>query len=822
MLHLVHCGSESSLHFLCRLCFRRYATETVTSGGVTGIKCPDPSCKSFFPPSTVRDNLSTWEVLRMDDPEENRNRSVALAGDNNAMHVDVVQSAQVAKGGLSNETSKSKEVSNLLKRVRKPPAKLTTAAVEQKEDNSDDEGAEHKPSANVHAAPLRATKRNNNNRPAAENSPRSKRLHQTQKTQSEVQVAVAELVTTSNGDDTLLVKTLLGDLLSGLAAEKPTGHRENIALVLDAVFAEIPDHERGLDITNKVLTSCRWSFSSVDRGYLDELYAVVDAHYAEYPESKVDEKAARFTHHVMSCESSFRTAEAAKKLVADLIDGDKLAFDFDSLEKEFPDETHFAEIMKKVSKRRLENAKKEAARSSSDLSSMSVDGATSQDGESSDEKDISGMALDPPLLHLSAGLNKDAFAKQLISMLKHGVLFDLHDLGEFKEADVVSCGSFAVNQSMLPVVSRNFHVDGYSGGLCAAMTYEKAMLQILRDKGLKVVSFDAIHTVYDAAGLDKSVPQEAKVQLAVSCENIVSLKAMHVLGLGKHCNDALKCAYQASKGDGKICREDLGSRWMSYGPTDDSENTQNVWSLRHPTVLSTFLSGNKKAREAADGYDVIFSNICGEEISSRLWGLVLKRGLRSDKYQGVGGCLGAAITDRAEEIITRKATRNPHEVAIRHCSALGVTTDEEAASVLSNRGCELQKPLTRTALFLSDVGWKGGKEAAARMRAYLLLTEFRLGDMSGIDRAYFDARNIAAREEMTPEDGHGVAPSGGYLSKHPGGMAVTPQQVLDIVETSKNALTVEQVLTRIRHHDGCMFGGKWSPIADAEAKGDVQ
>ena len=74
----VHCEGDS-LHFFCRECFYRYATETIESGDITGMPCADTSCDALFATPTVRANVSSWDVLRMKDRETERNTKVALA-----------------------------------------------------------------------------------------------------------------------------------------------------------------------------------------------------------------------------------------------------------------------------------------------------------------------------------------------------------------------------------------------------------------------------------------------------------------------------------------------------------------------------------------------------------------------------------------------------------------------------------------------------------------------------------------------------------------------------------------------------------------------
>ena len=74
----VHCEGDP-IHFCCRVCFHRYATETIDAGDVTGMPCADANCPAMFATPTVRENVSSWDALRMEDRETERNTKVALA-----------------------------------------------------------------------------------------------------------------------------------------------------------------------------------------------------------------------------------------------------------------------------------------------------------------------------------------------------------------------------------------------------------------------------------------------------------------------------------------------------------------------------------------------------------------------------------------------------------------------------------------------------------------------------------------------------------------------------------------------------------------------
>ncbi|CAB9508959.1 Probable E3 ubiquitin-protein ligase [Seminavis robusta] len=74
----VHCEGDE-IHFFCRGCFHRYATETVQAGDIAGMPCANANCSATFATPTVRANLSQWDILRMEDRENERNKRVALA-----------------------------------------------------------------------------------------------------------------------------------------------------------------------------------------------------------------------------------------------------------------------------------------------------------------------------------------------------------------------------------------------------------------------------------------------------------------------------------------------------------------------------------------------------------------------------------------------------------------------------------------------------------------------------------------------------------------------------------------------------------------------
>ena len=74
----IHCeGSE--MHWLCKPCFRQYATVTVEAGDHTSITCCVPQCGAIFTTDAAVSGLGDLDLLKMAERETARNQKVALA-----------------------------------------------------------------------------------------------------------------------------------------------------------------------------------------------------------------------------------------------------------------------------------------------------------------------------------------------------------------------------------------------------------------------------------------------------------------------------------------------------------------------------------------------------------------------------------------------------------------------------------------------------------------------------------------------------------------------------------------------------------------------
>lgn len=93
-------------------------------------------------------------------------------------------------------------------------------------------------------------------------------------------------------------------------------------------------------------------------------------------------------------------------------------------------------------------------------------------------------------------------------------------------------------------------------------------------------------------------------------------------------------------------------------------------------------------------------------------GVVLDRGLWSDKQEEVGGSLGNIIMRRKVEIIDVTAESNPHNYVASYCQSQRILTDEMAAQELTRTGCyHLPLPLLCNAYYLSQNGSLGAHES---------------------------------------------------------------------------------------------------------------
>jgi ariadne-1 len=67
------------MHWLCKPCFRQYATVTVEAGDHTSITCCVPQCGALFATDAAASGLGDLDRLKMAERENARNQKVALA-----------------------------------------------------------------------------------------------------------------------------------------------------------------------------------------------------------------------------------------------------------------------------------------------------------------------------------------------------------------------------------------------------------------------------------------------------------------------------------------------------------------------------------------------------------------------------------------------------------------------------------------------------------------------------------------------------------------------------------------------------------------------
>jgi len=213
-----------------------------------------------------------------------------------------------------------------------------------------------------------------------------------------------------------------------------------------------------------------------------------------------------------------------------------------------------------------------------------------------------------------------------------------------------------------------------------------------------IVSIDLFPGAHESNAFDKGVPVEL-VNTAANHANIIVEREMTMCGLGKHVNNLLNKAPKSVI------------------------VTSMLNQLPHPTMLSAYLVSNNCALLGAAFYDKVFHN---PNIS--FVGHVLQHGLNPDKQDGIGGVLGASSC--YFEKITGKTVDVPHPAVHYYCETLGISDDIQAEQYLhDNNHCHLEKPHSRTAIFLSNKGIKGGscgvdndyRVVEAQAKLYVLL-----------------------------------------------------------------------------------------------------
>jgi len=134
------------------------------------------------------------------------------------------------------------------------------------------------------------------------------------------------------------------------------------------------------------------------------------------------------------------------------------------------------------------------------------------------------------------------------------------------------------------------------------------------------------------------------------------------------------------------------------------QSSVELTELVHPTTMSSYLCGNNGALKAAAFYD----SLSISENKSFSWvGLVLQRGLQPNMSDGKGGVLSSITTDRAIELITEVPTAVPHTIVMNGCALMQIDNDDMTSDHLRNTNrTHLREPLTRSALWLSEIGIK--------------------------------------------------------------------------------------------------------------------
>jgi hypothetical protein len=268
-----------------------------------------------------------------------------------------------------------------------------------------------------------------------------------------------------------------------------------------------------------------------------------------------------------------------------------------------------------------------------------------------------------------------------------GVLFNTVDYRRLLNPTelVIVISSFSVNKSLGPLISKNAKKDGWvENQSCFAMSMNSALLYGLDDDKRTLINIDLFEKSHEANAFDNGIPHSLVSNAAAFARQILKLandSNVTLIGQGKHVNDILKAAIEENH----------------------LQSTTNFFGLSHPTNGSANAFGNHRALSFAECMNQIFHKYRNKVN----WvGLILQRGLRSDKHNGTGGVIGAVIGDRSSELITKIPTAKPHINVVAHCNALGIINDPD--NRLQSMISHLREPLTRTALYLSMIGTEAG------------------------------------------------------------------------------------------------------------------
>ena len=525
-----------------------------------------------------------------------------------------------------------------------------------------------------------------------------------------------------------LVSSLLSGELSSLVRAKKD--MREIHGLLDAVFNKAGTCDK--DIADEFLLQLGVTLHST---LLDRFYEIADNGVSGscpigVSGSNHTSNVHRLTHKVLSLVSSRYVTLWEAENAAQADEAVKLAKDFKSKMASMPPNTGANEVMKIIHKENSASAK-------------SISKTAKTNPEAGTPPAASSIIPPPPAFHKT-------FRPELVALvqllLKNGVLWSFYDLGNIETSTTVIACSFSVDDFLGDFLSaRNAHKDGFVGGPCFASRGWMVIRRHLERNGEKCIIVDLAAGSFPANAFDKSVPHSAQVSIDESASILIDFGG-NLYGLGVHTNKALKLAAESVYGQGKAVEG--VDRKFRYGSGVSSSSVTTV-SLQHTTVLSPHVSSNQGALFAATNYDRIFPSI-----NDSHFGRVLLYGLRSDKYGGVGGPLSAVMCQRdiEKQSNVATATGSLHPLVAAFCARNHLANDEDAVSMWEKIAVENldERLVTRTFLYLSEVGKKGGdNESILYQRVNFLLNlvaelkecdESSDGEMSNADD--FDGRHF--------------------------------------------------------------------------------
>jgi hypothetical protein len=338
---------------------------------------------------------------------------------------------------------------------------------------------------------------------------------------------------------------------------------------------------------------------------------------------------------------------------------------------------------------------------------------------------------------------------------------------------------------------------------CFAMKGESLMVVAIENANpeAKIVCIDlaASSGSYEADAFDNKPPEAAEAAMYVMANHLVNWAPLNILGLGKNVNEAIDIAMNNVHGNGKSV---IGAtRTRQYNTRSGTMVTFE--HLQHPTVLSTFLSGNWVALKAAINYNLKFKNCTVDFRSS------VMLSLRSKDHHGLGGLLKGAVTLRHMEVLRGVADKETEALSnvVAHGVTLNVFTNNDAEATLKASDRNHLVPYSLTGLYLSDMGIEGGTEEAYRLASLQSLRVpgiecFRQGGKTEDEKKLFREQNKAARLVN-------LRVPGGYSGPH---ICVTKVQLHLLVgasglNDSYRFKSNEDVNQQIKAEDGHISGG---------------